>query len=306
MTDFDYTQRFARRVITDTKYERFIWENHNFGTKYVEPFTHAIVGLEGTQSFVPYTAKKPVRNLSLDFPLLLLHDAEKAKLSGINYRPELDFNKLKEFYIRHKSFKSFIYEHPVYGDMLVRFSKPLVLPKKMSGGQGVVEGFTLELQEVVDTDYNFQKGENFEGDLDFPAGFYDVEIEYPDNSSLIPLGNNYTTTFYSVAKDLRTFKLTCSGLRYFVDRNDNLEISSCPDQNMALLEMFYLKYRLSKHFNLEFMGEIISVRFKEPISIPKVNGNTGLISDIELTLIESPYESVAEGTIYERTGTQSS
>lgn len=306
MTAFDYTQKFSRRVITDSRYERFIWENHNFGTKYVEPFTHAVVGLEGTQSFVPYTAIKPVRNISLDFPLLLLRDSEQAALTGLSYRPELDFNKLKEFYIRHKSYKSFIYEHPIYGDMLVRFAKPLAMPKKVAGGQGVVQGFTLELQEVVDTDYIFETTENLEGDLDFPAGFYDVEIEYPDNSNLIPLGNNYTMTMYSVAKDLRTLKLTCTGLRYFIDYNDKIEINSYPDQNMALLEIFYLKHRLGKHFKFEYMGEIIEVRFKEPISIPKVNGNTGMISDLEITLIESPYSSNTEGTIYERTGTQPS
>ena len=56
MSDFDYTQRLQRRVIEDSPLERFIWENFNFGTKYVEPFVHTSSGPSGTQTFVPYNA----------------------------------------------------------------------------------------------------------------------------------------------------------------------------------------------------------------------------------------------------------
>ena len=303
MSAFDFTQRFSRRVINDPRLDRFIWENHNFGTKYLEPFVHASVGPDGGQSFVPYKATKPVRNISLDFPLLLLQEADHAKLTGLAYRPDLDFNSLKDFYLKHKSYKPFIYPHPVYGDMVVRFAKPLALPKKNAGGIGVVQGFTIELQEVVTTDYTFQKDENFEGDIDFPVGYYDVEIEYPDNSNLIPLGGNYTMSFYSIGPDLRTIKLTCSGLKYFIDRKEKIDISCFPETNMALLELFYLKYRLSSRFKFEYLGEEIFVRFQEPLSIPKIDGNTGVISTLELTLIETPYDPNDQETVYERTGT---
>ena len=300
MSNFDYSQKFSRRVINDPRLKRFIWDFHNFGTTYVEPFVHASIGPEGTQNFVPYSSVKPVRNISLDFPLLLLQEEDHAVLTGLAYRPELDFNKLKDFYMEHKSYKPFIYEHPIYGDMTVRFSKPIAMPKKIKGGVGVVQNFTVELQEVVTTDYTFQKGENYQGDIDFPVGYYDVEIDYPDNSNLIPLGNNYTMAFYSVAKNLRVFKLTCSGLKYCIDFNNQIRLDYCPDQNMALLEMFYLKYRLNSRFNFEYMGEVIPVRFQQPISIPKINGNTGIISDLELTLIETPYKTSEKGTVYER------
>ena len=302
MSDFDYSQRFTRRVLTDSPLERFIWDYHNFGTKYVEPFTHANVGSEGTQSFVPYTVNKAVRIFSLEFPLLLLQEADYSRYTGLTYRPELDFSKLKEFYIRHKSYKPFIYNHPIYGDMVVRFAKPLALPKKVMGGSGAVQGFTLELQEIVTTDYTFSRGENHNGDLDFPVGFYDVEIEYPDNSNIVPLGNNYMMSFVSVGRDIRTFKLTCSGLLYFFDSQEQLVLSKYPERNMGLLEMFYLKHRLSKKFNIEYMDEVISVRFKEPLSIPKVEGNTGMIAAIELTLVETPYETINSDIPYERSG----
>lgn len=303
MSVFDYTQRFSRRVINDPRLDRFIWENHNFGTKYIEPFVHASIGPEGGQSFVPYKSVKPVRNISLDFPLLFLQESVHAAYTGLVYRPELDFNTLKDFYLKHKSYKPFIYPHPVYGDMVVRFAKPLALPKKTAGGIGLVQGFTVELQEVVTTDYTFQRGENLEGDLPFPVGYYDVEIEYPDNSNLIPLGGNYTMAFQSVGLDLRTFKLTCSGLKYFIDYNDQIEVSSVSEQNMALLELFYLKHRLSSRFKFEYMGEELFVRFQEPLGIPKIDGNTGVISTLELTLIETPYDPNDQEKIYERTGT---
>ena len=164
---------------------------------------------------------------------------------------------------------------------------------------GLVQGFTLELQEVVTTDYTFQKGENYQGDIDFPVGFYDVEIEYPDNSNLIPLGNNYTMSFNSVGLDLRTFKLTCTGMQYFVGSDQKLDLNICSDRNMTLLEMFYLQHRLNKRFTFEFFGEKIQVRFQEPISIPKVEGNTGIISTLELVLIETPYDTAEKESIYE-------
>ena len=50
------------------------------------------------------------------------------------------------------------------------------------------------------------------------------------------------------------------------------------------------------------MGEYIPVRFKEPLSIPKVEGNTGIILAVELTLIETPYEPTNSDIPYERTG----
>ena len=299
MSAFDYTQRFTRRVITDPSMDRFIWNYHNFGTKYIEPFVHASVGLEGTQTYVPYKTIKPVRLFSLEFPMLMLQETDYAKYTGLAYRPELDFRELQKFYLKHKSHKPFIYEHPIYGDLVVRFAKALTLPLKKQGGKGVIEGFTLELQEVVTTDFTFQKGENLDGDLPFPLEYFDVEIEYPDSSNLIPLGNNYTLSFKKIGRDIRTFKLTCSGLKYVFDSKDKIVISHCPEQNMALLELFYLKHRLSKKFDFEYLGEIIPVRFKEPIGISKVEGNTGIISKIELVLVETPYKTHEDETVYE-------
>ena len=39
--------------------------------------------------------------------------------------------------------------------------------------------------------------------------------------------------------------------------------------------------------------------FQEPISIPKVEENTGIISTLELVLIETPYDTAEKESIYE-------
>ena len=65
---------------------------------------------------------------------------------------------------------------------------------------------------------------------------------------------------------------------------------------MLLLELFYLKNRLSTRFIFNYLGEDIPVRFKEPISIPKVEGNTGVLGTVDLILIETPNKPLTEIT----------
>ena len=78
------------------------------------------------------------------------------------------------------------------------------------------------------------------------------------------------------------------GLKYFINHDGYLDTSINPAQNMMLLELFYLKYRLRDRFIFSYMGEDIPVRFKEPLKIPKVEGNTGVLGSIDLMLIETP------------------
>lgn len=62
--------------------------------------------------------------------------------------PEINLGLLEDFYLRHKMWKKFIYPHPIYGDLAVRFSRPLILPKGYTDGNGTVEPFELEFIEV--------------------------------------------------------------------------------------------------------------------------------------------------------------
>lgn len=67
---------------------------------------------------------------------------------NILLQPEINAGRLDDFYVRHKLSKKFIYDHPLYGDVAVRFNKPLILPKGYSDGGGVIEPFELEFLEV--------------------------------------------------------------------------------------------------------------------------------------------------------------
>ena len=62
-------------------------------------------------------------------------------------KPEVNAYALDLFYQRHRLHKTFTYPHPVYGDVLVKFSKPLEIPEGRPGGGGWLAPFSVELME---------------------------------------------------------------------------------------------------------------------------------------------------------------
>ena len=291
MARFNYGQTFQRRVISDSPLERFQWDMFAFDTQYNEPFGHVSLGQASSQGFVPDQAMRPIRIFNLDFSGMKIYDENPG-----NYPLNTNFNYLYDFYLRHGTHKRFVFEHPVYGDLIVRFGKPLSVPKKTPNGLGSLQTFQILLIESITTHYMFSETESFEGELPFHASFYDVEIDTEEDTLVAPLGGNYEMVFKRAKKPLRTFKLSVQGLRYFLKPDGSLDPSPCPDQNMFLLELFYLKHRLRDRFIFSYMGEDTYVRFKEPISIPKVEGNTGVLGSIELTLIETPNKPIYEAS----------
>lgn len=71
-----------------------------------------------------------------------------SDLLNLTLQPEINAGKLEAFYNFHKLHKKFIYPHPVYGDMAVKFNRPLVIPKCNHRGGGSIEPFELEFIEV--------------------------------------------------------------------------------------------------------------------------------------------------------------
>lgn len=55
---------------------------------------------------------------------------------------------LEDFYNEHRMYKAFIYNHPVYGPVTVKFAEPLVIPEGITGGHGVLDKFNVVLREV--------------------------------------------------------------------------------------------------------------------------------------------------------------
>lgn len=63
-------------------------------------------------------------------------------------QPEINAGRLEDFYFNHRTWKKFIYPHPLYGDLAVRFNKPLSLPKGVINGGGIIESFEVRFLEV--------------------------------------------------------------------------------------------------------------------------------------------------------------
>lgn len=63
--------------------------------------------------------------------------------------PELNMMALMEFYERHLTHKKFIYEHEIFGTLIVKFASdvPFEVPKSIQNSGGVVEPFELVLVE---------------------------------------------------------------------------------------------------------------------------------------------------------------
>jgi len=62
---------------------------------------------------------------------------------------QVNMGRLEAFYNRHKLHKTFIYPHPVYGNVEAQFYSPLKIPEGMMNGNGALKDFTIELVEIV-------------------------------------------------------------------------------------------------------------------------------------------------------------
>ena len=72
----------------------------------------------------------------------------RSKLN-IAIEPQTNAGLLEDFYIRHRKWKKFIYNSPVYGKLETRFNRPLSLPQGVIDGAGTIEAFEVQLIEVV-------------------------------------------------------------------------------------------------------------------------------------------------------------
>jgi hypothetical protein len=55
---------------------------------------------------------------------------------------------LEQFYNDHKMYMTFQFTHPVYGLINCKFSRPLEIPEGVSGGNGILPTFDLEMIEI--------------------------------------------------------------------------------------------------------------------------------------------------------------
>ncbi|ESY35771.1 hypothetical protein NKK48_01575 [Mesorhizobium sp. C386A] len=59
--------------------------------------------------------------------------------------PQLNMKRMIDFYEAHRLYEPFYYPHPIRGLLVVRFSKPLQVPKGVERGNGQTEQLNIEL-----------------------------------------------------------------------------------------------------------------------------------------------------------------
>jgi len=125
--------------------ETFTWMNHSFATEYPESGFKLQFG--GSYQYSEGPTSPDQRVITLSFPLMK-YFVTALGVPEATTQATINMLALENFYNVHKMWKTFIYPHPVYGNMNVRFNKPLKIPPGIPDGGGAVGAFSLELIEI--------------------------------------------------------------------------------------------------------------------------------------------------------------
>lgn len=121
----------------------FDFPYHTYTTEYPDSSFRAKLG-GGYQYSAPPSAPDQ-RTFKLKFRALKYFVTNGVIDALVN--PEINLARLEQFYNLYKMNLTFIYPHPVLGDIPVRFNKPLSIPEGTPGGDGLVENIELEFLE---------------------------------------------------------------------------------------------------------------------------------------------------------------
>ena len=124
--------------------EIFIWKYHTQSTEYPEGFT---AKLGNSYTFAAEPSSVDQRLFKLSFPTMFYYMEVDGVTLNLAKLPSINMGALEAFYKVHRQWKSFIYPHPIYGDVVAKFNKPLVVPQGTVAGNGSLQGFGLELLE---------------------------------------------------------------------------------------------------------------------------------------------------------------
>lgn len=123
--------------------ETFSFPYHSYSTEYPDSGFRAKLG--GSYEFSAPAPAPDQRVFSLYFPVMKYYLL--AGVITLVTKPELNLAVMEAFYNRHKLYKTFIYPHPIYGNVNVKFNKPLKIPNGMAGGDGAISGIEIEMVE---------------------------------------------------------------------------------------------------------------------------------------------------------------
>lgn len=92
-----------------------------------------------------------LRKLNLTFKGYQFYTKIENGVTVIDREKNADKNNmgaLDLFYQEHKTNTTFIYNSPIFGEMLVQFAEPLIIPEIIEGTHGICEPFNVVLREV--------------------------------------------------------------------------------------------------------------------------------------------------------------
>ena len=265
----NYLQNLDLSLFTvETEYQEFA-ANTSFSDSY---------------SFALSTRVPSVRTFILKIPVLRYYFDSFGAID-ITYNKDTNMAWVEWMYNVHKLHKPFLFTHPVYGVVKVRFKEALRVPKGVAGGQACVEALELQLVETS----NPKPLANFTPqytDLLFDFPYHLVSTEYKPEGLAVPLGGNYAYTVTGNKPEQRKFTLYFKGFRYIQD-GLNLRTDEDAQLNMARLEMFYNLHKLDKPFDYNHpVFGMTKVRFDQPLKVPAGLQNSNWTGDLQLNLIE--------------------
>lgn len=124
--------------------ETFDFPYHRQRTKYPENGVRAQFG--GGYNFSAAPDAPDQRIFALEMSGMKFY-ADNAGVIDRSIYPDRNAAVLEDFYKAHGLWKSFLYPHPVHGDLVVKFKNPLDLPYGEKGGDGLLPTFEIELLE---------------------------------------------------------------------------------------------------------------------------------------------------------------
>ena len=127
--------------------DTFDFPYHSFRTKY--PETGLRVQFGNNYTFTTGPEAPVVREFRLTFVGMkyYLNDSGEIDLT-VNLPTNMAV--LEKFFQDHLLHETFIYPHPVYGNVYCKFRDPLEIPDILPGSGGVVRDFEISFQEVTE------------------------------------------------------------------------------------------------------------------------------------------------------------
>ncbi len=123
----------------------FTFKNHTTATDYPDSGFRAKLGNSYQFSAPPPAPDQ--REFTLKFALLKWFPNPDGTMDLTKF-PEINLALLDAFYNRHRTWATFVYPHPVYGNLPCKFNKPLKIPAGILGGDGAVKDIEINLIEA--------------------------------------------------------------------------------------------------------------------------------------------------------------